>query len=95
MYSQTLLCQNSIFICVALEQSKVFTITLLLLLVASMVGEKLFVHFHLIPILLGEIWVFQNFLFLVEIVECDFLKNWWGGNHNDEYFPNNHVGLSH
>jgi hypothetical protein len=49
----------------------------------------------LIPILLGEIWVFQNFLFLVEIVECDFLKNWWGGNHNDEYFPNNHVGLSH
>jgi hypothetical protein len=75
MYSQTLLFQDSIFICVALEQSKVFTITLLLLLVASMVGEKLFVHFHLIPILLGEIWVFKNFLFLVEIVECDFLEN--------------------
>jgi hypothetical protein len=75
MYSQTLLRQDSIFICVALEQSKVFTITLLFLLVASMVGEKLFVHFHLIPIPLGEIWVSENFLFLVEIVECDFLKN--------------------
>jgi hypothetical protein len=93
IHSQTLLCEYSIFICVALEQSKVFTIILLFLLVASMVVEKLFIDFHLIPILLGGIGVFETFLFIVEIVECYFLKR--RGNHNDEYFPNNHVGLSH